>query len=212
MIDRKISLNNDAEQSSGVSFEYTAFVWCKYKKLLSQKQIAIVAPDQNLYWKQRDFATVAAYATSYANYANLHNIVCNIRCNIVCENRWNTHTHTHTQCFEKQNIDQTPERADLPNIGRRDDMLHESKLQKSVALANALTLKRCRSLISWNNYPQVSMTHQRFRLKVRENWWDYAYSKKRTHTKTSPWVVPKIQNQAFWARDRYMESIGVINW
>jgi len=87
MIDRELSLTNDAEQSSGVAFEYTALVWCKYKKLFSQEQIATVAPDQKLDWKQRDFATVAAYATSCAN---LRNIVCNIGCNIVCKERMRT--------------------------------------------------------------------------------------------------------------------------
>jgi len=54
--------------------------------------------------------------------------------------RKNAYEVVHTY-FGKQNIDLTRERADLPNKGRRDEMLHESKLQKSVALTNALTLK-----------------------------------------------------------------------
>lgn len=167
MIDREKSLTNNAEQGSGVSFEYTALVWCKYKKLVSQMQIAIVAPDQNLYWKQRDFATVAAYATSYANYAKnaQHRMQHRMQYRM---QRKNTYEVIHTHALKNRTSIKLASVPDLPNKGRHDDMLHVLKLQKSAPLANASPLKRCRSLTGWN--PQVSMTHQRFRLKVREGW------------------------------------------
>jgi hypothetical protein len=62
--------------------------------------------------------------------------------------RKNAYEVIHTHVVKNRTSIKLASVPDLPNKGRHDDMLHMLKLKKSVALANASPLKRCRSQLA----------------------------------------------------------------